>query len=196
VPRAARSLAILAAVRIYTKAGDDGTTGLLYGGRISKADLRAEAYGTTDEAVAALGVARALCDAPVLAGSLLRLQRELFVVGADLATSPGGRAKLVPGVSLVSAEMVERLESEIDQEVAARPLPNEFIVPGANPVSAAIDVARSTVRRAERRTVELSSGNEDVNPEVVRYLNRLSDLLFVLARSAAGGAEPPSRGDQ
>jgi cob(I)alamin adenosyltransferase len=183
-------------VRIYTKKGDDGTTGLLYGGRISKADARTEAYGTTDEAVAALGVARALCDAPGLAGSLLRLQRELFVVGADLATSPGERSKLVSGVSLVSTEMVERLESEIDQEVAARPLPNEFIVPGANPVSAAIDVARSTVRRAERRTVELASANEDVNPEVVRYLNRLSDLLFVLARSAAGGAEPPSRGDQ
>jgi cob(I)alamin adenosyltransferase len=183
-------------VRIYTKTGDDGTTGLLYGGRISKADLRAEAYGTTDEAVAALGLARALCEASGLAGSLLRLQRELFVVGADLATSPREREKLVPGVSLVVAEMVERVESEIDREVTARPLPNEFIVPGANPVSAALDLARSTVRRAERRTVELASENEDVNPEVVRYLNRLSDLLFVLARSAAGGAEPPSRGDQ
>ncbi|MDP9296165.1 MAG: ATP:cob(I)alamin adenosyltransferase, partial [Actinomycetota bacterium] len=139
---------------------------------------------------------RALCEDPGLAGSLLRIQRELFAVGADLATAPGQREKLVAGVSLTSAELVERLETEIDAEVNRKPLPQEFIVPGANPVSAALDVARATARRAERRSVELGELGVEVNPEVVRYLNRLSDLLFVLARSAAGGAEPPSRGDQ
>jgi cob(I)alamin adenosyltransferase len=183
-------------VRIYTKKGDDGTTGLLYGGRISKAHLRTEAYGTTDEAVAALGLARSLGAHSELADALLRLQRELFVVGADLATAPDERAKLTPGVSLVDAAMVERLEADIDGQVAERPLPNEFIVPGSNPASAALDLARSTVRRAERRAVELAAHHDDVNPEVVRYLNRLSDLLFVLARRAAGGAEPPSRSAQ
>jgi len=183
-------------VRIYTKTGDDGTTGLLYGGRISKADTRTEAYGTTDEAVAALGLARSLSEDPDLAATLLELQRDLFVVGADLATSPRERRKLTAGVSLVTGEMTEGLEARIDEEVRARPLPNEFIVPGADPVSAALDLARSTVRRAERRAVELSATEEDVNPEVLRYLNRLSDLLFVLARSKSGGAEPPSRRPQ
>jgi cob(I)alamin adenosyltransferase len=182
-------------VRIYTKTGDDGTTGLLYGGRISKADPRTEAYGTTDEAVAAIGLARSLADDAELATTLLGLQRELFVVGADLATSAKHRSRLEARVSLVDQEMVADLEGRIDHEVAARPLANEFIVPGESPASAALDLARSTVRRAERRVVELSSAEEDVNPDVVRYLNRLSDLLFVLARRASGGAEPSSRSD-
>src|SRR5439155_7393831 len=110
--------------------GDDGTTGLLYGGRISKADAAAEAYGTVDEAVADLGAARAQADGE-LAEELLRIQRELFVVGADLATNPDDRSKLQPGVSLVTAEMVARLESLIDETVERHPLPQEFIVPGA-----------------------------------------------------------------
>src|SRR5437660_9235701 len=126
--------------RIYTKTGDDGTTGLLYGGRISKADLTAEAYGSVDEAVAAIGLARALGAADVpLAEELLRLQRELFVVGADLATNPEERHRLQAGVSLTTAGMVARLEELIDGLVAQHPLPGEFIVPGANPVSAALD---------------------------------------------------------
>jgi cob(I)alamin adenosyltransferase len=181
-------------VRIYTKTGDDGTTGLLYGGRISKGDPRTEAYGTTDEAAAAIGLARSLTDDAELAGILLGLQRDLFVVGADLATAGDPRGRLQPRVSLVIPEMVDDLERAIDDEVAARPLPNEFIVPGATPPSAALDLARSTVRRAERRAVELSTAT-DVNADVVRYLNRLSDLLFVLARRASGGAEPRSRND-
>jgi cob(I)alamin adenosyltransferase len=183
-------------VRIYTKTGDDGTTGLLYGGRISKGDPRTEAYGTTDEAVAAIGLARSLIDQTELAAVLLGLQRDLFVVGADLATAGDHRGRLEPRVSLVVPAMVEGLERRIDEEVAARPLPSEFIVPGATPASAALDVARSTVRRAERRVVELSAEVPDVNPDVVRYLNRLSDLLFVLARRASGGAEPRSRNDK
>jgi cob(I)alamin adenosyltransferase len=179
--------------RIYTKAGDDGTTGLLYGGRISKADPATEAYGTTDEAVAVLGLARALNEDAALAERLLSLQRQLFVVGADLATNPDERGKLQPGVSLVTDGDVDGLETWIDELVTAHPLPNAFIVPGANPVSACLDVARSVVRRAERRVVELREGGAEVNDAVVRYLNRLSDLLFVLARVAAGETEPTSR---
>src|SRR2546427_9582162 len=142
-------------MRIYTKTGDDGTTGLLYGGRISKADPAAEAYGTVDEAVAALGVARALMHGSGAATLILRLQRELFIVGADLATNPGQREKLKPGVSLVTPDMIVALESLIDRTVEAHPLPQAFVVPGANSASAALDVARSTVRRAERRSVEM-----------------------------------------
>ncbi len=179
--------------RIYTKTGDDGTTGLLYGGRIPKDDLLTGAFGTTDEAVAALGVARALCAGDEMRSDLLALQRELFVVGADLATNPKERAKLEPEVSLVTEEMVRRLEQRIDTLVAERPLPEVFIVPGADAASASIDVARSIVRRAERAVVSLERAQREVNPEVRRYLNRLSDLLFVLARWEAGESEPASR---
>jgi cob(I)alamin adenosyltransferase len=180
--------------RIYTKTGDDGTTGLLYGGRVPKDDPATDAYGTTDEAVAALGLARSLCEDPVLAADLLALQRELFVVGADLATNPAKRKKLTPEVSLVTGNMVKRLESRIDALVAERPLPDVFIVPGANPASAALDVARSVIRRAERHVVALEREPlRKVNPEVRRYLNRLSDLVFVLARWQAGESEPASR---
>jgi cob(I)alamin adenosyltransferase len=179
--------------RIYTKTGDDGTTGLLFGGRVRKDDLVTEAYGTTDEAVAALGLARAHTRDRTIAEDLLTLQRELFVVGADLATNPEGRAKLEAGVSLVTAEMTERLERRIDDLVAERPLPQVFVVPGANGASAAIDVARTIVRRAERDVVALDDAGRTVNLEVRRYLNRLSDLLFVLARRQAGETEPASR---
>ncbi|MGZ8578328.1 MAG: cob(I)yrinic acid a,c-diamide adenosyltransferase [Actinomycetota bacterium] len=179
--------------RIYTKTGDDGTTGLLYGGRIPKSDLATEAYGTTDEAVAVLGLARALSEDDTMRADLLTLQRELFVVGADLATNPRERAKLEPEVSLVTERMVQGLERRIDDLVTARPLPEVFVVPGANPASASIDIARSVVRRAERAVVAMEHARREVNPEVRRYLNRLSDLLFVLARWQAGEAEPPSR---
>lgn len=179
--------------RIYTKTGDDGTTGLLYGGRVSKDDLVTEAFGTVDEAVAALGLARAATPGEVMADDLLTLQRELFVVGADLATNPLERGKLEPEVSLVTDAMVSRLEQRIDALVAERPLPQVFIVPGANPSSAALDLARSIVRRAERDVVALERAQREVNPAVRHYLNRLSDLLFVLARWEAGEAEPASR---
>ena len=180
--------------RIYTKTGDDGTTGLLYGGRVPKDDPATDAYGTTDEAVAALGLARSLCDDEALAADLLALQRELFVVGADLATNPSERAKLQEGVSLVTAAMVDGLEARIDDLVRERPLPVVFIVPGANPASASLDVARGVIRRAERLVVALErEPDREVNPEVRRYLNRLSDLLFVLARWQAGESEPASR---
>ncbi len=180
-------------MRIYTKTGDDGTTGLLYGGRISKADPAAEAYGTVDEAVAALGTARALATAEDLRSLILKLQRGLFVVGADLATNPDERDRLQAGVSLVDRRMIEELEAIIDRIVEAHPLPREFIVPGANPISAALDVARGTVRRAERRSVEMREGGRTVNDDAVKFLNRLSDLLFVMARWQAGESEEPSR---
>jgi cob(I)alamin adenosyltransferase len=179
--------------RIYTRTGDDGTTGLLYGGRIPKDDLLTEAYGTTDEAVAVLGVARSQVADEALEADLLQLQRELFVVGADLATNPKERRKQRAGVSKVTARMVKRLERRIDDLVEIRPLPETFVVPGATTASATLDVARAVVRRAERAVVALEHAQRDVNPEVRRYLNRLSDLLFVLARWAAGEGEPSSR---
>lgn len=185
---------ILASVpRIYTRQGDDGTTGLLYGGRVSKADPVTEACGTVDEAVAILGLARAHTGDPEAERELLGLQRELFVVGADLASNPDERGKLEPGVSLVTEEMTGRVEARIDELVAAHPLPNAFVVPGANPASASLDVARSVIRRAERRVVEILDSGAEVNDAALRYLNRLSDLLFVLARVAAGETEPASR---
>jgi cob(I)alamin adenosyltransferase len=179
--------------RIYTRTGDDGTTGMLYGGRISKSDPATEAYGAVDEAVAALGTARSLVDNPALAAELLRIQRDLFVVGADLATNPAQRSKLEPGVSMATPQMVERIEALIDRTVAEHPLPREFVVPGANPVSAALDVARTVTRRAERRAVAMRQAGHEVSGEVQGYLNRLSDLLFCLARWQAGESEPPSR---
>lgn len=179
--------------RIYTKTGDDGTTGLLFGGRVSKAALVPEACGTLDEAVALLGLARAHANDRAHSEEILELQRELFVVGADLAANPSERGRLEPTVSLVTPEMTDRLETRIDELVTAHPLPQAFIVPGADPASACLDVARSVVRRAERRVVELRDADGFASEHVVRYLNRLSDLLFVLARTMAGEREPESR---
>jgi len=171
-------------VRIYTKTGDDGTTGQFFGGRVSKAAPGPEAYGSVDEAVAALGLARALALEDEPAELILRLQRDLFVVGADLATNPDHRDRLKPGESLVTPDMVAALEELIDRAVEREPLPRYFVVPGANPSSAALDLARTSVRRAERRAVALREEGIPVTDEVLRYLNRLSDLLFVLARHA------------
>ncbi|KGM13391.1 cob(I)yrinic acid a,c-diamide adenosyltransferase [Cellulomonas bogoriensis] len=176
-------------MRIYTKAGDDGTTGLFLGGRVRKSDALMEACGDLDEAVAVLGLARSQAPSP-LDESLLARQRELFVVAADLATNPDHRDRLVPGVSLVTDEMVTELEHLIDQAVARRPLRPVFVVPGATPLSAALDHARTVIRRAERHSVATAELHP-VSPDVLRYLNRLSDLVFVLAREAAGDAEEP-----
>jgi cob(I)alamin adenosyltransferase len=173
-------------VKIYTKRGDDGSTGLLYGGRISKADLRTEAYGTTDEAVAALGVARVFIADSLLADLILHLQRQLFVAGAELATSADNAGKLTDGVSRVTEEMVDELERHIDEYEARARMPGEFIIPGESRGSAFLDLARTVVRRAERRVVELATHEPATNPVLVRWLNRLSDLLFVLARYEEG----------
>jgi cob(I)alamin adenosyltransferase len=183
-------------VRIYTRRGDDGTTGLLYGGRVDKSDRRTEAYGTTDEAVAALGMARVFIADSILADLVLRLQRELFVVGAELATATENSHKLVPGSTKVTAEMVDDLEVAIDQYVARTNMPEQFIVPGESRGSAFLDYARTVIRRAERQTVAMEragmlAGGEDQGEnqgenQVVRYLNRLADLVFVLARYEEG----------
>lgn len=180
-------------MRIYTKHGDDGTTGLFLGGRVSKADALMAACGTVDEAVAALGVARAATGSGTadLADLVLTLQRDLFVVAADLATNPAHRDRLTDGVSRVTPAMVLRLEREIDERVARRPLRPVFVVPGATPVSAALDLARTVVRRAERAVVGLRPDHE-VSEAALAYLNRLSDLVFVLARAAAGEVDEPA----
>lgn len=183
----------MADARIYTKLGDDGSTGLLFGGRTSKADPLIEAIGAVDATVATLGLARAAGPDPEIAEIILRVQRDLFVVGADLMANPRARDQLVPGLSLVTDEMVTRLEELIDERMAARPLRPVFIVPGATVPSAALDMARSQVREAERRWV--ACGRDTMNPVAGVYLNRVSDLLFVLARHAAGEAEEPASHD-
>ena len=178
-------------MRIYTKTGDDGTTGQFYGGRVRKDETGPEAYGTTDEAVSAMGLGRALASpSDPLAQRLLDAQRDLFVVGAELATLPENRSKLEPGVSLVTSEMVEHLEARIDEVVADVGLPTEFVVPGGSPLAAAIDLARSIVRRAERRTVTHVTAHGIDDTETVRYLNRLADYLYVLARAAEASWVP------
>lgn len=179
---------------IYTTTGDDGTTGLFHGGRVSKADAIVDAYGAVDELTAVLGVARASCEDPELAAELLALQRELFVLGADLATHPDRRDKLEDGVSRVTSAMVAGLEKQIDAELKVRPLRPVFLVPGSNPTEAALDLARTVARRAERLAIAAADGGAHVSGDARRYLNRLSDLLFVLARRAAGEEEETSRG--
>jgi len=179
-------------MRIYTRKGDTGMTGLLFGGaRVSKADLRTDAYGTTDEAVSALGLARAALGADhPLTDLVLRLQRELFVVGGEMATHVEKRQKLTDGVTRVTAEMVTALEGEIDALETDHPMPVEFVIPGETLAGAAIDLARTSVRRAERRAVALSAAGGLPDSQVVPYLNRLADLLFVVARAADGGFRP------
>lgn len=183
-------------MKIYTRKGDAGDTGLLFGGaRVGKASARIEAAGTVDEAVAAMGLARVglPADDP-LALLLIRLQKELFVVGAEVSTHRVRRARLTPGTSLVTEAMVTALEREIDALTAAHPMPVEFVVPGESQPGAALDLARSVTRRAERSVVVLAEGGDLPDSQVVRYLNRLADLLFVMARVADGGFRPV-RGD-
>ena len=176
-------------MRIYTRRGDDGSTGLFHGGRVPKDAAGPEAYGTVDEAVSALGTARAAASGD-LADAILEVQRQLFAVGAELATDPANRSKLEAEKSLVDQSMIDGLEARIDDVVAERGMPTEFVVPGEGEVAAALDVARSVVRRAERRAVAWAreSGVED--SLVVVYLNRLADYLYMLARSAEGEWTP------
>jgi len=178
--------------KIYTKTGDDGTTGLATGARVRKDDLRVEAYGTVDEANATVGVAAELCDrlgsaagtgAEAVGVVLKAIQHDLFDLGADLATpieageAAGSRLRVIATQTL-------RLEREIDRfNEPLAPL-SSFVLPGGTPLSAALHVARTVSRRAERVAVSLQAARPgEVNAEAVRYLNRLSDLLFVLSRS-------------
>lgn len=181
---------------VATTKGDDGTTGLLYGGaRVSKDDPRTEAYGTVDEAVAALGLARANLGAKRRIGTLspslgglgdliLRFQRELFVVGAELATNPEAWSRLEDGRTRVSRAMVEAVEAALVELERHVEMPREFVVPGETPTSAALELARTILRRAERRAVALRREGLVPGEHLVPYLNRLADLVWVLARAA------------
>ena len=172
-------------VKIYTRKGDDGTTGLWYGGRVLKSDGRPEAYGAVDEAASALGLARAAAGAQSdVADDILALQRELFVVGAELATAPDASERLEDGVSRVTQAMVERLEDLIDRYMDLVDLPPKFVIPGGSELSARLDLARSALRRAERRVVDLDRDGELADATVLRYLNRASDAVFAMARYA------------
>jgi cob(I)alamin adenosyltransferase len=177
--------------KVYTRTGDDGSTALLYGGRVTKHSSGPAAYGAVDEAVSALGVARAEAEpGGELDDLLIRLERELFVVGAELATQPSNRPKLEPGVSLVTEGMVSALEPIIDHVTARFEPPTEFVLPGENRIAAALDVARTVVRRAEREAVAAAADHWLDGSHVVPYLNRLADLVYTLARWQEGHFRP------
>jgi cob(I)alamin adenosyltransferase len=172
-------------VKIYTRKGDDGTTSLWYGGRVAKTDVRTEAYGSVDEANSALGLARSLAKRDERADvhdTLLTLQHNLFVAGAELATAPEAAERLEGGVSRITEQMVESAEAEIDRYMDQVELPPHFVIPGGTELSAALDVARSVIRRAERRVVELRDSDGLASELVLSYINRASDLAFALAR--------------
>jgi cob(I)alamin adenosyltransferase len=173
-------------VKIYTKKGDDGTTSLWYGGRIPKHHGRTEAYGTLDEACSQLGVARALCGPELaeLAADLLRLQDDIFVAGAELATAPEAAERLEDGVSRTTEAMVAELEEAIDRYMDRVELPPQFVIPGGTQLSAQLDVARTTIRRAERRISALNENGELASETVIHFVNRASDLAYAMARFA------------
>ena len=168
--------------RLYTKFGDQGDTSLLYGGRVSKNSLHTEAYGITDEAVSAMGLARAVSEDQRVRDVLRDLQRELFTIAAELATEPDKYELFQQHFEPVTEEMVERLESTINSLEEDVEMPNVFILPGGSPASAAIDLARCIIRTAERRVVALKEAGQLTNDLVITYLNRIGDLLFVVAR--------------
>jgi cob(I)alamin adenosyltransferase len=173
----------LVAPRIYTKRGDDGTTGLSHGGRVRKDSRQIELNGTVDEAQSAMGLARAASEpGSEVNQRLVALARDLYVLMAEVATAPAHRDKLVAGTSLVTGDMVDGLERGIDDLLARFDMPSDFTIPGENGVAAALDYARAVVRRAERLAVA-----EPVEGSlVVMYLNRLSDLLWAMARWQEG----------
>ncbi|MBO0732614.1 MAG: cob(I)yrinic acid a,c-diamide adenosyltransferase [Acidimicrobiaceae bacterium] len=177
-------------MKIYTGKGDDGTTGLLYGGRVAKDSPVIEANGAVDEAQAALGVVRAeIARGSELDALLVRLERELYVLMAELATAPANRHKLTAGQSLVTAEMVAALEPIIDELTGKFPPLKDFVIPGHDRVSAGLDVARTAVRRAERLAVAAAPEGSHIGP----YLNRLSDLVWTMARWQEHGESLLSR---
>jgi len=170
-------------MKIYTRKGDDGTTGLLYGGRVGKDSPATEALRAVDEAQAVLGSARAAARAAGGTGGeldelLVAIERDLWVLMAELATDPADHDKLTPGASLVTGEMVEALEHRIDELTARFEAPTEFVVPGQTTIGAWLDLGRTVIRRAERRAIAASA---DAGPAIA-YLNRLSDLLWAAAR--------------
>lgn len=178
-------------MRIYTRTGDDGTTGLYYGGRVDKDDPAIELNGCVDEAQAAIGVARSrAARGGELDLLLITLERDMWVLMTEVATAPENRSKLKAGSTLVTEQMVSRLEREIDAFSDRTELPKEFVVPGDDEVAALLDFARTVVRRAERRTV---SGTQQ-GSQVSTYLNRLSDLLWAAARWQEGDVHRTAKG--
>jgi cob(I)alamin adenosyltransferase len=171
---------------IVTKTGDQGETSLMYGRRVQKNDPRVEAYGSVDELTTALGLARAICDDNFVAEEVLAAQRELINVMGELATLPEDRQRYVKdGFKVTDAKMVDRVTTVIvDLEKDKSLYPKDWVIPGANAVSAALDFARTTCRRTERHVATLN----DPNPEILRYLNRLSDLCWILARATEAQA--------
>lgn len=166
--------------RMYTRTGDKGETGLFSGERVPKNSLRVEAYGTVDELSSWIGYTRSLIEDSQVDAILERIQQDLFLVGAELATHPKESS---PRKGQVTQAMVEHLEEEIDRLDAELPVLSAFIVPAGTRAASALHVARTIARRAERRTITLAQ-NEKLNPELVPYMNRVSSLLFVLARVA------------
>lgn len=166
------------ATRFYTAKGDDGYTGLLGEGRVPKYDPRPEAYGTLDEATSAMGVARATIKSERNRAALLESQQHLYCIMAELASTP----ETAKTFKCLGAEEVEWLEAQTDALAAEVTLPREFIIPGDSLPGATLDVARTVVRRAERLVVKLYHDGLATNQQIVRYLNRLSSLLFVMAR--------------
>jgi cob(I)alamin adenosyltransferase len=167
-------------VKLYTKTGDDGTTGLFGGARVPKASRRVDAYGTVDETNAALGMARATGLDPAIDAVLDLVQRDLFTLGAELACVPDRVSRL--NMALIAPGDIERLEHAIDDAEAACPPLKTFVLPGGSPQAAALHFARTVCRRAERGVLGLDDA--PARGDVVIYLNRLSDLLFALARRA------------
>ena len=168
--------------KVYTKFGDSGETSLLYGGRISKNSPNTEAYGITDEAVSVMGLARAFTTDERVNDMLRQLQRELFTIAAELATDPGKYELFQQHFKPVTQEMVESLETSIDSLEEEFEMPKVFILPGGSQASSAIDLARCVIRTAERRVVAMAEQDLLTNSLIMTYLNRLGDLLFVLAR--------------
>jgi len=172
--------------KIYTRKGDDGTTGLLFGGRVPKDSPAIEANGAVDEAQAIIGLARAESGAGELNELLVGIERDLWVLMAEVATAPTNRRKLEPGRTQVTAAMITALEATVDVLSGRFEMPVEFVVPGQNRVSATLDVARTVVRRAERLIVAGAASSTEGASLVGPYLNRLSDLLWAMARWQEG----------
>lgn len=184
-PAAGRAKPIIVTVKIYTRTGDAGETGLFDGTRVSKADARVATYGDVDELNAWLGLARVTLDAP-LAGMIEQIQRDLFALGARLADPSHKIAGRVTKAA-ITPDDIARLEGWIDTLEADLPPLRRFILPGGSPAGGALHVSRTVCRRAERAMVALG----DVDPELLIYINRLSDLLFVMARAANHAAGTP-----
>ena len=174
-------------MRFYTGLGDDGSTDLL-GARVGKDDPRVETLGALDEATSAIGMGRSLAGSERVAADLIEVQRDLYRIMAELAFTP----ELRPASYVFDDDRIAWLETETDDLAATVALPREFVLPGESPPGAALDVARTIVRRAERQVVVLARDGHEVNPHILGYLNRLSSLLFIAARveDAAAGSAP------